>query len=156
MLPERRRGWWPVPSLRLQLVLIPAAILLLALATAIGATLIRAQGRIEDEVRSSMELGQHLVAALVDRAGSRQELDASRDMLEEQLGHIRHVRILVRSVAELIAPSVRVVTDAAEEEGGNDHKQVPQHDNPPQWSRHSRAGGLPKRQCCACIAPADL
>lgn len=101
-LPERRRGWWPVPSLRLQLVLIPAAILLLALATAIGATLIRAQGRIEDEVRSSMELGQHLVAALVDRAGSRQELDASRDMLEEQLGHIRHVRILVRSVAELI------------------------------------------------------
>ncbi|WP_165769492.1 histidine kinase [Arboricoccus pini] len=89
-------------SLRAQLVLIPTLVLLLALGAAIAATLSAAQDRIDDEVRSSMELGKRFAQAVISQIDDEAEFEVGLRTLESEFAQIRHAHLVVLRKGDMI------------------------------------------------------
>lgn len=89
-------------SLRLQLILIPTLVLLLALGAAIVATLSAAQDRIDDEVRSSMELGKRFAQAVISQIDDETEFEAGIQTLESEFAQVRHAHLVVLRKGDMI------------------------------------------------------
>ncbi len=82
-------------SLRLRLVLIPAAILALGLAATIAYEVAGATGRVRAEVTSGMRLGRILVTAALVNASATDSARGALDRLAAELPQVRHVEFRI-------------------------------------------------------------
>lgn len=82
---------WPT-SLRSQLILIPTCILFAGLLGSVGTVLLDAQARIAAEIRSSMQLGEDLVATALRNVADATSPALALEQLNQDLPHVRHVQ----------------------------------------------------------------
>ncbi|HEY1735408.1 MAG TPA: LapD/MoxY N-terminal periplasmic domain-containing protein, partial [Methylovirgula sp.] len=80
-------------SLRMRVVLIPSAILLLAMVAAIGATLFAARSRIVNESRSSVTVGSLLIGYALEKMATSQDADEVFTRLRSELAEVRHITV---------------------------------------------------------------
>lgn len=79
--------------MRLRLILIPAAILSLGIAVAIGATLFDARIRIASEIGSGVRLGNLLIGYALEDIAKSADPDRAVQRLRDGIGQVRHIRL---------------------------------------------------------------
>ena len=80
-------------SMRTRLIVIPAALLLLGMATAILVTLFDAQSRIRSESASGIKHGSLVIEYALDDVAAASDPDAALRRLQAELKHVRHISV---------------------------------------------------------------
>jgi len=80
-------------SIWTRLILIPASLLVLGIASAIVVTLYDARDRIDSEIASGANIGSRLIAYALQHIDASADPDAALMRLQQELSAVRHVRV---------------------------------------------------------------